>query len=336
MIELKHLTKHFKTPGGTVAALEDIDLTIPDGDIFGIIGMSGAGKSTLVRCINLLERPDQGTVTIDGRQMQTLTPAELRAARRDIAMIFQQFNLLMQRTCLKNVCFPLELAGRPRAEAETRARQLLELVGLPDKADAYPAQLSGGQKQRIAIARALATDPKVLLCDEATSALDPNTTHAILQLIQQINRELGITVVIITHQMSVVEEVCNHVAILDGGRVVEQGDVAEIFSTPRTDAARRLVFPAGAPRGDGELLPGRRLVRVAFNGTQTTDKPLVASLAIECNALVSIVAADTRVVHGQTLGSMLLALPEDEAAARRALDYIRAYPGLSFEEVQTV
>ncbi len=336
MIELKHLTKHFKTPGGTVAALEDIDLTIPDGDIFGIIGMSGAGKSTLVRCINLLERPDQGTVTIDGRQMQTLTPAELRAARRDIAMIFQQFNLLMQRTCLKNVCFPLELAGRPRAEAETRARQLLELVGLPDKADAYPAQLSGGQKQRIAIARALATDPKVLLCDEATSALDPNTTHAILQLIQQINRELGITVVIITHQMSVVEEVCNHVAILDGGRVVEQGDVAEIFSNPRTDAARRLVFPAGAPRGDGELLPGRRLVRVAFNGTQTTDKPLVASLAIECNALVSIVAADTRVVHGQTLGSMLLALPEDEEAARRALDYIRAYPGLSFEEVQTV
>ena len=336
MIELKHLTKHFKTPGGTVAALEDIDLTIPDGDIFGIIGMSGAGKSTLVRCINLLERPDQGTVTIDGRQMQTLTPAELRAARRDIAMIFQQFNLLMQRTCLKNVCFPLELAGRPRAEAETRASQLLELVGLPDKADAYPAQLSGGQKQRIAIARALATDPKVLLCDEATSALDPNTTHAILQLIQQINRELGITVVIITHQMSVGDEVCNHVAILDGGRVVEQGDVAEIFSTPRTDAARRLVFPAGAPRGDGDLLPGRRLVRVAFNGTQTTDKPLVASLAIECNALVSIVAADTRVVHGQTLGSMLLALPEDEEAARRALDYIRAYPGLSFEEVQTV
>ena len=336
MIELKHLTKHFKTPGGTVAALEDIDLTIPDGDIFGIIGMSGAGKSTLVRCINLLERPDQGTVTIDGRQMQTLTPAELRAARRDIAMIFQQFNLLMQRTCLKNVCFPLELAGRPRAEAETRARQLLELVGLPDKADAYPAQLSGGQKQRIAIARALATDPKVLLCDEATSSLDPNTTHAILQLIQQINRELGITVVIITHQMSVVEEVCNHVAILDGGRVVEQGDVTEIFSNPRTDAARRLVFPAGAPRGDGDLLPGRRLVRVAFNGTQTTDKPLVASLAIECNALVSIVAADTRVVHGQTLGSMLLALPEDEEAARRALDYIRAYPGLSFEEVQTV
>ena len=330
MIELKHLTKHFKTPGGMVAALEDIDLTIPDGDIFGIIGMSGAGKSTLVRCINLLERPDQGTVTIDGRQMQTLTPAELRAARRDIAMIFQQFNLLMQRTCLKNVCFPLELAGRPRAEAETRARQLLELVGLPDKADAYPAQLSGGQKQRIAIARALATDPKVLLCDEATSALDPNTTQAILQLIQKINRELGITVVVITHQMSVVEQICNRVAILDEGTVVEEGEVQAIFSHPNTAAARRLVYPAGAPKA--EALPGHRLVRVAFNGTQTTDKPLVASLAIECGALVSILAADTRIVNGQTLGSMLLALPEGDAAAR-AMAYIQNYPGITCEEV---
>ena len=336
MIEIQHLTKRFATKSGTVVALKDINLTIHDGDIYGIIGMSGAGKSTLVRCINMLERPDEGSVAVGGRQMQQLSAAELRAARRDITMIFQQFNLLMQRTCLRNIMFPMELSKTPKDKAEARARELLELVGLPDKADAYPAQLSGGQKQRIAIARALATDPKVLLCDEATSALDPNTTHAILQLIQKINRELGITVVVITHQMSVVEEVCNHVAILDGGRVVEQGDVAEIFSNPRTDAARRLVFPAGAPRGDGDLLPGRRLVRVAFNGTQTTDKPLVASLAIECNALVSIVAADTRVVHGQTLGSMLLALPEDEAAARRALDYIRAYPGLSFEEVQTV
>ena len=210
--------------------------------------------------------------------------------------------------------------------------QLLELVGLPDKADAYPAQLSGGQKQRIAIARALATDPKVLLCDEATSALDPNTTHSILQLIKQINRELGITVVVITHQMSVVEEICNRVAILDGGHVVEQGDVGQIFSNPRTAAARKLVFPAGAAKS--ELVPGRRMVRVAFNGTQTTDKPLVASLAIECNALVSIIAADTRLVNGQTLGSMLLALPEDEAAAQRAIDYISNYPGLSFEEVK--
>ena len=333
MIEIRNLSKEFQTADGTVEALKDVNLTIQDGDIYGIIGMSGAGKSTLVRCINMLERPTEGQVLIDGEDIGALPMAELRKIRREITMIFQGFNLLMQRTCLKNICFPLELAGRPKAEAEARARQLLELVGLPDKADAYPAQLSGGQKQRIAIARALATDPKVLLCDEATSALDPNTTHSILQLIQQINRELGITVVVITHQMSVVEDICRHVAILDGGRVVEQGDVAEIFSNPKTDAARRLVFPAGAPRSEGDLLPGRRMVRVAFNGTHTTDKPLVASLAIECNALVSIVAADTRVVNGQTLGSMLLALPEDEAAAQRAIEYIRAYPGLSFEEV---
>ena len=220
----------------------------------------------------------------------------------------------------------------PKDKATARARELLELVGLPDKADAYPAQLSGGQKQRIAIARALATNPKVLLCDEATSALDPNTTHAILQLIQKINREMGITVVIITHQMSVVEDVCSHVAILDNGTVVEQGSVRDIFSNPHSDAAKRLVFPAGTP--ERELLPGRKMVRVAFNGTQTTDKPLVASLAIECGALVSIVAADTRVVNGQTLGSMLLALPEGEEAAK-ALDYIKNYPGITYEEVSS-
>ena len=312
MIELQHLTKRFATQGGTVVALNDINLTIRDGDVYGIIGMSGAGKSTLVRCINMLERPDEGNVIVNGKQMQDLRAADLRAARREITMIFQQFNLLMQRTCLRNIMFPMELAKVPGDKAEARARELLELVGLPDKADAYPAQLSGGQKQRIAIARALATDPKVLLCDEATSALDPNTTHAILQLIQKINRELGITVVIITHQMSVVEEVCNRVAILDNGTVVEEGEVQAIFSHPTSKAARRLVYPAGAP--------------------QTTDKPLVASLAIECGALVSIMAADTRIVNGQTLGSMLLALPDDDKAAA-ALEYIRNYPGITFEEV---
>ena len=247
MIELQHLTKRFATQGGTVVALNDINLTIRDGDVYGIIGMSGAGKSTLVRCINMLERPDEGNVIVNGKQMQDLRAADLRAARREITMIFQQFNLLMQRTCLRNIMFPMELAKVPKDKAEARARELLELVGLPDKADAYPAQLSGGQKQRIAIARALATDPKVLLCDEATSALDPNTTHAILQLIQKINRELGITVVIITHQMSVVEEVCNRVAILDNGTVVEEGEVQAIFSHPTSKAARRLVYPAGAP-----------------------------------------------------------------------------------------
>ena len=331
MIQIQHLTKRFDTASGTLVALNDINLEIADGDIYGIIGMSGAGKSTLVRCINMLERPDEGNVEVNGRRMQDLKPAELRAARREITMIFQQFNLLMQRNCLKNICFPMELAGVDKSTAEARARELLELVGLPDKAAAYPAQLSGGQKQRIAIARALATDPKVLLCDEATSALDPKTTQSILALIQKINRELGITVVIITHQMSVVEQVCNNVAILDNGTVVEQGPVSAIFSNPRSEAAKRLVFPSGAPQQ--ELLPGRRMVRVAFNGTQTTDKPLVASLAIECGALVSIVAADTRVVNGQTLGSMLLALPESRAEAEKAMDYIRSYPGISCEEV---
>lgn len=330
MIELQHVSKTFETAGGRVDALKDVSLTIASGDIYGIIGMSGAGKSTLVRCINMLERPTSGKVIVNGQQLDAMTPAQLRAARREITMIFQRFNLLMQRTCLKNICFPMELAGVPKDKATARARELLELVGLPDKADAYPAQLSGGQKQRIAIARALATNPKVLLCDEATSALDPNTTHAILQLIQKINREMGITVVIITHQMSVVEDVCSHVAILDNGTVVEQGSVRDIFSNPHSDAAKRLVFPAGTP--ERELLPGRKMVRVAFNGTQTTDKPLVASLAIECGALVSIVAADTRVVNGQTLGSMLLALPEGEGAAK-ALDYIKNYPGITYEEV---
>lgn len=330
MIELQHLTKRFATQGGTVVALNDINLTIRDGDVYGIIGMSGAGKSTLVRCINMLERPDEGSVIVNGKQMQDLNAADLRAARREITMIFQQFNLLMQRTCLRNIMFPMELAKVPKEKAEARARELLELVGLPDKADAYPAQLSGGQKQRIAIARALATDPKVLLCDEATSALDPNTTHAILQLIQKINRELGITVVIITHQMSVVEEVCNRVAILDNGTVVEEGSVQAIFSHPTSKAARRLVYPAGAPKA--EALPGQRLVRVAFGGTQTTDKPLVASLAIECGALVSIMAADTCIVNGQTLGSMLLALPDDDKA-EAAIEYIKNYPGITYEEV---
>ena len=330
MIELQHLTKRFTTQSGTVIALNDINLTIRDGDIYGIIGMSGAGKSTLVRCINMLERPDEGTVAVNEHRMEALTPAQLRAARREITMIFQQFNLLMQRTCLRNIMFPMELAKVPKDKAEARARELLALVGLPDKADAYPAQLSGGQKQRIAIARALATDPKVLLCDEATSALDPNTTHAILELIRKINRELGITVVVITHQMSVVEEICNRVAILDQGTVVEEGDVQEIFSHPKSAAARRLVYPAGATRT--ETMDGYTTVRVAFNGTQTTDKPLVASLAIECNALVSILAADTRIVNGQTLGSMLLALPNDENR-EKALDYIKNYPGITYEEV---
>ena len=334
MIEIQHLTKRFATKSGTVVALKDINLTIHDGDIYGIIGMSGAGKSTLVRCINMLERPDEGSVAVGGRQMQQLSAAELRAARRDITMIFQQFNLLMQRTCLRNIMFPMELSKTPKDKAEARARELLELVGLPDKADAYPAQLSGGQKQRIAIARALATDPKVLLCDEATSALDPDTTRSILGLIREINQKMGITVVVITHQMSVVEAICDRVAILDGGQVVEEGTVQEIFAKPKTAAARRLVAPGGgkASRELASFAPDDHVIRLTFNGS-STEKPLVASLAAETGILVSVLSADTRDLNQKCFGSMLLRLPRDVAEARRAMEYIRTQPGVTVEEV---
>lgn len=251
MIEIKDLTKEFQTADGTVEALRNVNLNIQDGDIYGIIGMSGAGKSTLVRCINMLERPTKGQVLIDGQDIAKLSDKELRAVRRDVTMIFQGFNLLMQRTCLKNICFPLELIGMDKEKAKKRALELLDVVGLPDKANAYPAQLSGGQQQRIAIARALATDPKVLLCDEATSALDPKTTHAILELIRDINQRLGITVIIITHQMSVVEEICNRVAILDSGSVVEEGVVSEVFSSPKSKAAKRPGIPGRRRRDSG-------------------------------------------------------------------------------------
>ena len=334
MIELQHVSKTFETAGGRVDALKDVSLTIASGDIYGIIGMSGAGKSTLVRCINMLERPTSGKVIVNGQQLDAMTAAQLRAARREITMIFQRFNLLMQRTCLQNICFPMELAGVKKADAEKRARELLEVVGLPDKANAYPAQLSGGQKQRIAIARALATDPKVLLCDEATSALDPNTTHAILTLIKDINKKLGITVVVITHQMSVVEEICDHVAILDGGVVVEEGSVQEIFSNPKTPAAKRLVAPNGgsAARDLSSFAPDDHVVRVTFNGSSTA-KPLVASLAAEKGILVSVLSADTRDLSGQCYGSMLLKLPADVEQAKQAAAYMRAQPGITVEEV---
>ena len=243
MIEIKNLSKVFHTAGGDVEALKDIDLRIEDGDIFGIIGLSGAGKSTLVRCMNLLEVPSEGRVLVDGKELTALPPRELRKARQSISMIFQGFNLLMQRTALDNICFPLELAGVKKQEARKRAKELLALVELPDKADAYPVQLSGGQKQRVAIARALASNPRVLLCDEATSALDPKTTRAILELLRKLNRELGVTVVVITHEMRVVEQICNRVAILDGDQIRETGPVSQVFSNPRSEAGRRLVLP---------------------------------------------------------------------------------------------
>ncbi len=330
MVELKHISKTFQTNNGELQALKDVNLKIPDGEIYGIIGMSGAGKSTLVRCINMLEKPTEGEVLINGRNLCTMSEKELRQQRRDITMIFQQFNLLMQRSCLKNVCFPMEISGVSKTTAAKRAQELLELVGLPDKADAYPAQLSGGQKQRVAIARALATNPKVLLCDEATSALDPNTTHAILQLISDINKRLGITAIIITHQMSVIEEICSHVAILDAGRVVEEGSVKEIFANPQTDAAKRLVFPNSATYA--EHLKTNRVIRVVFNGG-TSYEPLIASLAIDCGIKANILGAETKNVNGQAFGYMLLGLPESETEANKALAYIRSRDGVSAEEV---
>ena len=340
MIELRHVTKQFPAPEGegVFTALDDVSLSIADGDIFGIVGMSGAGKSTLVRCINLLERPTRGEILISGLtgaagrepvDLCRMTPAQLRQARRSISMIFQQFNLLMQRTCLKNICFPMEIAGVGAAQARKRALELLDVVGLPDKAGSYPAQLSGGQKQRIAIARALASDPKVLLCDEATSALDPKTTRDILRLVQDINRRMGITVVVITHEMAVVEEICSHVAILDHGKMVETGTVEEIFSNPKTEAARRLVYPDGVPMSQ---FPVSKVIRVVFNGG-TAYQPLIASLAIECGVKVNILGADTRNIDGQAFGSMLLGLPQDADEAARALQYIRTQANVTVEEV---
>ena len=329
MIELKDLCKTFPSEDGLFTALDHVDITINDGDIYGIIGMSGAGKSTLVRCINLLERPSQGQVLIDGDDMTALPPKALREKRRSISMIFQQFNLLMQRTCLKNICFPMEIAGVPAAQAKKRALELLDIVGLPDKADAYPAQLSGGQKQRIAIARALASAPKVLLCDEATSALDPTTTRSILRLIQDINKRLGITVVIITHEMAVVEEICSHVAILDHGRVMETGSVEEVFSNPRTEAGRKLVYPDGVIL---DPLKTNRVVRIAFNGGSSYE-PLIASLAIDCGVKVNILGADTKNIKGQAFGTMLIGLPENDAEAAKAITYIKSQPNVTMEEV---
>lgn len=332
MIELHNISKTFEGAGGKVDALHNINLTIEDGDIYGIIGMSGAGKSTLVRCINMLERPTGGEVIIDGVNIGELSPAALREARRSITMIFQGFNLLMQKNCLKNICFPMELAGIPKEEAKARATELLKLVGLPDKAKAYPAQLSGGQQQRIAIARALATNPKVLLCDEATSALDPNTTHAILELIRDINKKLGITVIIITHQMSVVEEICSHVAILDNGEVVEEGAVGTVFASPKSAAARRLVFPNGADDQVSNPNKEKRL-RVIFSGAQAASMPLISSMAIEMNILVNIVSAETRCIDDKTYGSMLLGVPGGAEQAKMVSEYLGSVENVTVEEV---
>ena len=329
IIEIKNLSKTFGSGDNQVAALQDVNLQIHKGDIFGIIGLSGAGKSTLVRCINLLERPDEGKVLFHGNDLVGLKEKELRMQRRKISMIFQSFNLLEQRTNLDNICFPLELSGVPKKEARERAMELLEIVGLPDKAKAYPVQLSGGQKQRIAIARALASDPEVLLCDEATSALDPQTTDSILKLLQKINKERGITVIIITHQMSVIEQICHRVAILDHGEVAEMGKVEDVFSNPKSKAGRRLVSPSAAL----PLPEGIPIARIAFNGNTSSD-PIIASVAMDLGIKVSIMGADTRNVDGRAFGTMIISLPEELSERRRVMDYLNSFEGVTAEEVR--
>ena len=327
LIQIEHLSKEFSSASGRITALDDISLSIEQGEIFGIIGMSGAGKSTLVRCMNILEQPTSGSVLLDGRDLTKLPKRELYRVRRSIGMIFQQFNLLMQRTALQNVCFPMELAGVEKGLAVKRAQELLELVGISDKAGAYPAQLSGGQRQRVAIARALATDAKVLLCDEATSALDPATTRDVLALLKDLNERLGITIVVITHEMRVIEQICHRVAILDNSRVVETGRVRDVFANPKSAAARRLIYPDGAEQANE--VKGRAY-RVAFDGSSSFE-PVIANMVLEVSQPVNILFADTKDIQGQAYGQMVIQLPESTEAAGRMLSYLRSR-GLTVEE----
>jgi D-methionine transport system ATP-binding protein len=318
LINLEHLSKVFVTSSGNVEVLEDINLNIKQGEIFGIIGLSGAGKSTLVRCINRLEKPTDGKVIFDGRDMGELSSKELLKVRQSMSMVFQSFNLLSQRNALKNVCYPLEISGVPKAEAKQRAADLLELVGLSDKTKAYPSQLSGGQQQRVAIARALATNPKVLLCDEVTSALDPNTTRSILELLQNINRTLGVTIVLITHEMQVIEQICNRVAVINQGKIVEIGDVKEVFLRPQSDIAKQLILPKGNAIQNST---GKRCLRIIFDGNSAFE-PIISNMTLECRAVVNILFADTKSIDGKAFGEMLLQLPEDETSIARIFAYL--------------
>lgn len=329
IIRIVNLEKKFPGKQGDVFALRGINLEIARGDIFGIIGRSGAGKSTLVRCINLLERPTAGSVFFDGVDLCSISTEKLRQARRSMGMIFQQFNLLLQKNALENVCFPLYLAGQSKAQARSRASELLELVGLSARMQSYPAQLSGGQKQRVAIARALATNPAVLLCDEATSALDPETTDSILALIRDINRQMGITAVVITHEMSVIEKICSHVAIISKGIIMEKGSVEDVFFHPKTEAARRLVLPA-----ELQNLHMDNLYRIIFNG-RSSFEPVIANLVLHCGCPVNIMYADTRDLNGTAFGQMVLQLPPGEESRARILAYAKA-KDLILEEMPNV
>ena len=330
MIQVENLCKRFETKGGTVEAAKNISFSIEKGEIFGIIGLSGAGKSTLVRCLNLLERPTSGTVKVNGKNLTELSEKELRKERQKIGMIFQHFNLLMQRTALDNVCFPMEIAGIGKAEARKKALEYLRIVGLEEKALSYPSQLSGGQKQRVAIARVLASDPQILLCDEATSALDPQTTKAILELIKEINRDYEITVVVITHEMSVVQEICDKVAVLERGALVETGTVEELFRNPKTDEAKKLVFSG---RTQIQEMKGKRLVRVTFQ-EKSSFEPVIANLVLTYRTPVNILYADTKNINGQAQGEMILQLPEIEEVANKMIQYLRDI-NMGVEEVSS-
>ena len=319
MIELKHLSKTYRTQEKEIVALEDINLTINDGEIFGIIGLSGAGKSTLVRCINLLEEPTDGQVVIDGKSVTELSRKELLKLRQSIGMIFQGFNLLAQRSVLRNVCYPLEIAGVGRKEARARAMELLHMVGLADRANSYPSQLSGGQKQRVAIARALATSPKYLLCDEATSALDPNTTRSILELLREINNSLGVTIVVITHEMKVIDQICDRVAVIDHSRIAEEGKVSEVFTNPKSQIARDLIIPK--ERTVLDTTGGRRL-RLTFDG-EHSNAPIISEMVLECQAPVNILFADTKEFEGVIHGQMIIELPKDQHQADKIIVWLR-------------
>ena len=328
MIELKHLGKIYSSASGSVEALKDVNLTIADGEIFGIIGLSGAGKSTLVRCINLLERPTSGEVWVDGQNLTALSQKELLQVRRQIGMIFQGFNLLEQRTVLRNVCFPLEISGTPKAQAKSRAEELLKIVGLADKAQSYPSQLSGGQKQRVAIARALATNPRYLLCDEATSALDPNTTRSILELLREINKTLGVTIIVITHEMKVIDQICDRVAVIDKSCIAEEGKVAEVFTNPQSDIARELVLPQERPVLDATT--GGRKLRLIFNG-ENTQNPVISEMILACRVPINVLFADTKSIEGAAYGHMILELPNDEHEAEKVVSWLQ-HSGLTWKE----
>ena len=335
-ILIQNVSKTYSTKDGNVQALKNVNLSIEQGDIYGIIGMSGAGKSTLVRCINYLEEPTEGKIFIKGKELGSFSKKELRKQREDIGMIFQHFNLLMQKSVLENICFPLYIHGKKKTEARKRAKELLEIVGLSDKAKAYPAQLSGGQKQRVAIARALASNPKILLCDEATSALDPQTTASILDLLKEINQKFGITIVIITHQMSVVREICSHVAIMKSGEVVEDGKVSEIFTHPKSDVARELISRdlgndiENTGKVAAKISKGKN-VRIVFSENSSFE-PVIANMILQFNEPVNILKANTKNVGGVAKGEMILGFQEDSNNVEKMKEYL-IERGLEIEEV---